>query len=278
MALLLLWIFLGAVGLFVLAGLKVINQYERGVRFTLGKYSGIITPGLNFVIPVIQTFRRVDTRQTTIDLDPQAVMTKDQVNLTIDGVVFYVVSEPEKVILNVEDLRTQLSDKASSELKEIIGNMTMSESLQERDKIAKELLSKLSEAIEDKSAKDSKHKKDWGIEIKAVQINNINLPTELIRAMSKQAEAEREKLARVIKAQGEYDASKRFEDASKIYRNNPDAMKLRELQTFQEIGTERNTLMIVIPSSMANGQGSGNFVIPMGVEQLKEESKKSKKE
>lgn len=273
---LILWAFLAFAALVVLAGLKVINQYERGVRFTLGKYSGIITPGLNYVIPVIQSFRRVDTRQTTIDLDPQAVMTKDQVNLTIDGVVFYVVSEPEKVILNVEDLRTQLSDKASSELKEIIGNMTMSESLQERDKIAKELLSKLSEAIEDKSAKDAKHKKDWGIEIKAVQINNINLPQELIRAMSKQAEAEREKLARVIKAQGEYDASKKFEDASKIYRNNPDAMKLRELQTFQEIGTERNTLMIVIPSSMANS--SGNFVIPMGVEQLKEEPKKSKKE
>ena len=272
------WIILAFIVLVLLSGLKVINQYERGVRFTLGKYTGIMTPGLNFLVPIIQSYRRVDTRQTTIDLDPQSVMTKDQVNLTIDGVVFYTVKEPEKVILNVEDLRTQLSDKASSELKEIIGNMSMSESLQERDKIAKELLSQLNDAIEDKSAKDAKSKKDWGIDIKAVQINNINLPTELIRAMSKQAEAEREKLARVIKAQGELDASKKFEDAAKIYRNNPEAMKLRELQTFQEIGTERNTLMIVIPSSMANS--SGNFVLPMGMEQLREEekSKKVKKE
>lgn len=268
------WIILAFIVLVLLSGLKVINQYERGVRFTLGKYTGIMTPGLNFLVPIIQSYRRVDTRQTTIDLDPQSVMTKDQVNLTIDGVVFYTVKEPEKVILNVEDLRTQLSDKASSELKEIIGNMSMSESLQERDKIAKELLSQLNDAIEDKSAKDAKSKKDWGIDIKAVQINNINLPTELIRAMSKQAEAEREKLARVIKAQGELDASKKFEDAAKIYRNNPEAMKLRELQTFQEIGTERNTLMIVIPSSMANS--SGNFVLPMGMEQLREEEKSKK--
>ena len=98
-----LWIFLAFIVLVLLSGLKVINQYERGVRFTLGKYTGIMTPGLNFLVPIIQTYRRVDTRQTTIDLDPQSVMTKDQVNLTIDGVVFYTVKEPEKVILNVEN-------------------------------------------------------------------------------------------------------------------------------------------------------------------------------
>jgi regulator of protease activity HflC (stomatin/prohibitin superfamily) len=210
------------------AGLRVINQYERGVRFTLGKYSGIISPGLNYIIPIIQTYKRVDIRQTTIDLKPQSVLSKDQVNLNIDGVVFYHIKEPEKVILNVENLKTQLSDKASSELKEIIGNMTMSQSLQEREKIAKELLNKLNDAIEDKSTKEVKDKKDWGIEIKSIQINNINLPQELIRAMSKQAEAEREKLARVIKAQGEYEASKKFEDGfSKNSKISP--RKKREL-------------------------------------------------
>ncbi len=267
-----IWIIIFIAAFLIIAGLKVINQYQRGVRFTLGKYSGIMNPGLNYIIPIIQTFRRVDIRQTTIDLKPQSVMTKDQVNLNIDGVVFYVIQQPEKVILNVENLITQLSDKASSELKEIIGNRTMSESLMERDKIAKELLGKLNEAIEDKN---SRNRKDWGIEIKAIQINNINLPQELIRAMSKQAEAEREKLARVIKAQGEYEASKRFEDASKIYKNNPDAMKLRELQTYQEIGTERNTLIMVIPSNMANP--SGSFVLSSALNSAKFEEKKAKK-
>jgi regulator of protease activity HflC (stomatin/prohibitin superfamily) len=272
------------IGLIILAiivvSLKVINQYERGVKFTLGKYTGIMNPGLRLVFPLVQNYRRVDTRQTTINLPAQEVMTKDQVNLKIDGVVFYVVKEPEKVILNVENLEHQLEAKASSELKEIIGNKTMKESLSDRMDIANTLLSMLNDAIEDKSSKD---KKDWGIEVKAVQINNIELPRELIRAMSKQAEAEREKEARITKALGEYEASKKFGEASKVYEQNSSALRLRELQTFQEIGTEHNTLMMVIPSTMANADGK--WVLPMGVNELKNsgngfrerEEKKSKK-
>jgi regulator of protease activity HflC (stomatin/prohibitin superfamily) len=191
------------IGIFVLfilvLSLKVINQYERGVKFTLGKYSGIMEPGLNFVIPAIQTYNRVDIRQTTLELPPQEVMTKDQVNLKIDGVVFYTVKDPEKVILNVENLQEQLEAKASSELKEIIGNKTMKESLSDREDIAKRLIEMLNVAIEDTH---SKNKRDWGIEVRGIQINNIELPRELIRAMSKQAEAVQEKEARITKAQG----------------------------------------------------------------------------
>lgn len=256
------------IGLIILAiiiiSLKVINQYERGVRFTLGKYTGIMNPGLRLIFPLIQSYRRVDIRQTTINLPAQEVMTKDQVNLKIDGVVFYVVKEPEKVILNVENLEHQLEAKASSELKEIIGNKTMKESLSDRMDIANTLLSMLNDAIEDKSSKD---KKDWGIEVKAVQINNIELPRELIRAMSKQAEAEREKEARITKALGEFEASKKFGEASKVYEQNASALRLRELQTFQEIGTEHNTLMMVIPSTMANTDGK--WVLPMGLNELR---------
>jgi len=248
----------------IIASLKVINQYERGVKFTLGKYTGIMNPGLNFVVPIIQGYRRVDIRQTTINLPPQEVMTKDQVNLNIDGVVFYVVKEPEKVILNVENLEHQLEAKASSELKEIIGNKTMKESLSDRMDIANTLLAMLNDAIEDKNSKD---KKDWGIEVKAVQINNIELPRELIRAMSKQAEAEREKEARITKALGEFEASKKFGEASQVYEKNPSALRLRELQTFQEIGTEHNTLMMVIPSTMANTDGK--WTLPMGLNELR---------
>jgi regulator of protease activity HflC (stomatin/prohibitin superfamily) len=256
------------IGLIILAiiiiSLKVINQYERGVRFTLGKYTGIMNPGLRLVFPLIQGYRRVDIRQTTINLPAQEVMTKDQANLKIDGVVFYVVKEPEKVILNVENLEHQLEAKASSELKEIIGNKTMKESLSDRMDIANTLLAMLNDAIEDKNSKD---KKDWGIEVKAVQINNIELPRELIRAMSKQAEAEREKEARITKALGEFEASKKFGEASKVYEQNSSALRLRELQTFQEIGTEHNTLMMVIPSTMANTDGK--WVLPMGLNELR---------
>lgn len=255
----------------IIASLKVINEYERGVKFTLGRYTGIMAPGLRLVIPILQSYRRVDIRQTTIELPPQEVMTKDQVSLKIDGVVFYKVKEPEKVILNVENLIEQVEAKASSELKEIIGNKTMKESLSDREDIAKKLSIMLNEAIEDK---DSKDKKDWGIEIKGIQINNIELPKELIRAMSKQAEAEREKEARVTKALGEFEASKKFGEASKIYKENPEAMKLRELQTYQEIGTEHNTLMMVIPSTMLNS--NNNWVLSGGLSELKKLSKKKK--
>ncbi|MDP2925443.1 MAG: SPFH domain-containing protein [Nanoarchaeota archaeon] len=254
----------------LLLSLKIINQYERGVKFTLGKYTGIMEPGLRIVIPIFQRFDRVDMRQATIELPPQEVITKDQVSLRIDGVVFYKVKDPEKVILNVENLKSQVEAKASSELKEIIGNKSMKESLSDREDIAKKLMNMLNKAIDDM---DSKDKKEWGIEIKAIQINNIELPKELIRAMSKQAEAEREKEARLTKAQGEYEASKRFGDASKIYHNNPEALRLRELQTYQEIGTEHNTLMMVIPTSMANHDGT--WVLPIGHNELSKNKKKN---
>ena len=267
---LLIWIIGAIILAIILVSLKVINQYERGVKFTLGKYSGIMEPGLRLVFPLIQSYRRVDVRQTTINLPPQEVMTKDQVNLKIDGVVFYVVKEPEKVILNVENLEHQLEAKASSELKEIIGNKTMKESLSDRMDIANTLLSMLNDAIEDKSSKD---KKDWGIEVKAVQINNIELPRELIRAMSKQAEAEREKEARITKALGEFEASKKFGEASQVYERNPSALRLRELQTFQEIGTEHNTLMMVIPSTMANADGK--WTLPMMMNEARKENNSS---
>ena len=259
--------------LFLIFSLKVIYQYERGVRFTFGKYAGVIMPGLRLVIPIIQTYRRVDIHQRTIELPPQEVMTKDQVNLKIDGVVFYHIVEPEKVILNVEDLQSQLEAKASSELKEIIGNKTMKESLSDRIDIAKKLISMLNEAIEDKHAKD---KKDWGIEVKGVQINNIELPKELIRAMSKQAEAVQEKEARITKADGEFQASKKFHEAAKVFDNSSAALRLRELQTFQEIGTEKNTLMMVIPSSMANGDGK--WTLPLGIDELKKQEQRDRKE
>ncbi|MFA5857176.1 MAG: SPFH domain-containing protein [Candidatus Pacearchaeota archaeon] len=268
-------LFLLFLGIFILSilifSIRIINEYERGVKFTLGKYTGIMTPGINLVIPLIQTYMRVDMRQTTIELPPQEVITKDQVSLKIDGVVFYKVRVPQNVILNVEDLKSQIEAKASSELKEIIGNKTMKESLSDREDIAKKLLNMLNEAIEDKNSKD---KKDWGIEIKSIQINNIELPRELIRAMSKQAEAEREKEARITKADGEFQASKKFYEASLSYNNNPSALRLRELQTYQEIGTEHNTLMMVIPSTMTNANGT--WVLPMGHQELNKNLKERK--
>lgn len=241
-------IFFGIIFLILVFGLKIINQYQRGVKFTLGKYSGIMNPGLNFIIPIIQTMERIDIRQTTIDLRPQEVMTKDQVNLKIDGVVFYHITNPSYVILNIQNLEKQISDKATSELKEVVGKMTMSEALQNREKIAKELKEQLDISINDYNKKEES--KPWGIEIKSIQINNVELPQVLVRAMSKEAEAEREKKAIIIRASGEEEASQKYLEASNKYMKSPYALKLRELKTWEEIGKEHNSLMIVVPSEL----------------------------
>jgi len=248
----------------VILGLRVIQQYDRAVKLRFGTYSGVLNPGLRWIIPFVDRLITVDIRQKTIDLQPQDVMTKDQVNLEIDGVVFYAIEDPASSVLNVERIEKQLEDKATSELKEIVGSKTMTESLTQRENIAKALVSRLTDAITDKSTRGEN--KGWGVVIKSVQINNVKLPQQLIRAMSKQAEAEREKEARRTKAEGEFEASKKFDEASRIYKNNPEALRLRELQTYQEIGIEKNTLMMVIPSAMATGDGK--WTLPVGVNEL----------
>ena len=249
------------------ASLRIITQYQRGVKFTLGKYTEIMPPGLRYVLPVIQTYKRVDIRQSILQLEPQEVMTFDNVNLKIDGMVFYTIDKPENAVLNVSNLKEQLAGKASSELKEIIGSLTMKDSLSKREVIASKLMKMLNEAINDKYGG-----KDWGINIRSVQINNIELPKELLRAMAKQAEAEREKEARVTKAQGEFEASKKFREAAKEFKENPIALRLRELQTYQEIGTEHNTLMMVIPETMI--KSDGKWIIPAGISMAKNKDKK----
>lgn len=242
------WILTTIISLVVLiflAGLRVVHQYERRVRLRFGKYKDVLEPGLRWIIPVVDQLTAVDIRQTTIDLQSQEVLSKDNVNLKIDGVLFYTVEKPENAFLNVENLVSQLKAKATSELKEIIGDMTMQDALTKREFIAKRLKEMLNDAVMDKNAQ--KNPKEWGVVIRGVQINNIELPPQLVRAMAKAAEAEREKLSRIIKAEGEFLASKKLQEASGLYKNNPAAMRLRELQTYQEIGTEQNSLIIVAP-------------------------------
>ncbi len=264
-----IWIVLSAIAIYLISGIKMIPQYMRGVKFTWGRYTGIMEPGFGYVLPFFQQHKRLDIRQMTIDLPPQEVMTKDQVNLRIDGVVFYHITEPQNVILNVHDHYKQLADKATSELKEVVGKMTMSEALQHRDKIAAELKTQLDYSIEDKL-----DKKPWGLKVRAVQINNIELPQQLVRAMAKEAEAERERKAINIRAEGEEEASEKYAQAAKKYAQSSGAMRLRELKTYEEIGKENNSFMIVIPSEMTS---NANWVIPLAGSMKKPENKQAKK-
>ena len=256
--LLVIGVFVAILAIYLACCLKIVNQYERGVKFKFGKFAGVLNPGLHVVLEGIESMEKVDIRQQVLTLPAQEVMTKDQVNLKIDGVVFYNVTEPARAVINVVNIDSQLVAKATSELKEILGNKTMKESLSDRQDIAKRLKTELLNAINDINGN-----KSWGIVVNDVQINNINLPQELTRAMAKAAEAVQEKEARLTKAEGEKLASSKLMEAAQLYGSNPTAMRLRELQTYQEIGSEKNTLMMVIPSrmldesiSMANGVAS----------------------
>ncbi len=255
--------------LLLLGGFRVIKQYQRGVKFTLGKYTGLAQPGLTWIFPAVQWIQKIDLRQVALNLKPQEVMTKDQVNLKIDGVIFYSVNRPEQVVLNVENLKQQLHEKATSELKDIVGSMTLSEALQSREKIAEKLQNQMTKAIKDLEAVPEQ-RLPWGIQVRGIQINNIELPQSLVRAMAKEAEAEREKNAIFIRAQGELAASKNYQLAAEHYQKKPMALRLRELKTYEEIGKEHNSLMIVIPSQMAD---SVAWTLPFGKGLLKENNK-----
>lgn len=264
-------IFLGiAAVVFFFSGIRIVEQYKNSVLFTFGRYTRTMRPGFNWIFPIIQTSTKVDMRQRVIDLKAQSVMTSDQVNLTIDGVVFYSVDNARDALINVKDLQFQLAAKATAELKEIMGSRSMRQALADRDNIASDLCKRLTETIQDSRGKNL----NWGIVVRDVQINNITLPEQLTRALAKAAEATQEKDARLTKAQGELAAAKMFKDAATTYASNPISMRLRELQTFQEIGAEQNSLMLVIPSDIAIDP---KVALSIGASTLYQQSKTHKK-
>lgn len=263
------YVIVGGISLIVVSGIRIINQYQNAVRLRLGKYKDTLTAGLKWVYPFgIDSLEFIDLRQRAIGLQSQEVLSKDNVNLSIDGVLFYIVENPQNAFLNVANLEKQLEVKSTAELKDIVGSMTMQEALTERDKIGKELRDRMAKVVRDEG--NDKVKKDWGVIVKSIQINDIKLPESLVRAMAKTAEAEREKMARVIKSQGEMDAAQKFKEAAEIYAKFPQAMRLRELQTYQEIGAEHNSLIIVVPEKDCNSLS----LAALGKEYLQKEVKK----
>lgn len=275
------WIKLVIIGISVLIllglSIKIIQDYERAIRLRFGRRKDVLSSGLNLIIPFVDQIYKVDMRQKTLDLPSQSVMSKDNVSLNIDGVVFYIVRDAQKSFLNVQNIKKQIEAKASSELKEIIGSMTMNEALEGREKIAKELIKRLQEEVMDIKEEDLEKRMEWGVEIKSIQINDVKIPTELVRAMSKVAEATREKESRVIKAEGEELASKKLKSVADVYRGNPEALEIRKLQTWTEIGTEHNSLIIVIPEKSGVNDALSLTAIGKLDELLKQREKRIKK-
>jgi regulator of protease activity HflC (stomatin/prohibitin superfamily) len=226
------------IGLVLLAsGIKVLPEYERGVIFRLGRLVKQRGPGLIYVIPVIERMVRMDMRTITLDIPPQDVITKDNVSIKVNAVLYFRVLEPSSATIEIENYLFATSQLAQTTLRSVCGQAELDELLSERDKIN----SHLQEIVDTQTD-------PWGIKVSLVEVKHIDLPQEMQRALAKQAEAERERRAKVINAEGEFQAAQRLADASVIIEQHPVALQLRYLQTLSEVATENNsTTLFPIP-------------------------------
>lgn len=224
----------------VLFGIRIVSQWQVGVVFFLGKYVRQIKPGLNLIIPVLEYVTYVDMRIRTMDVVPQEIMTKDSVPVKIDAVVYYKIFDGPKSIIAVENFQLASTLLAQSKLRDVLGKYDLDTLLSSKDQIGKEVLEVLQGPTD-----------EWGISIISVEIKNIEIPDNMKRAMAKEAEAIREKRSRLVKASAEEEASKKFMQAAKVISESPNALILRQLQTWQEIGAEQNSLIILVPTEFA---------------------------
>ena len=222
---------------------KVINQYERGVVLNLGKYQKTLDPGVRVIFPLFQKIIKVDIRTNTCDIPPQEVITKDNVTVKVDAVVYMRVLNPEKAVLSIANYHTATSNFAAAALRDVTGNFELDELLGKREEIA-EQLKKIVDTQTDQ----------WGIDIESVRLQNIELPTDMKRAMAKQAEAERERRAAIISAEGEKSASKAVAEAAAMLNQGPGGMNVRTLQTLEKISADPSQkTVIVLPSDLMKG-------------------------
>jgi regulator of protease activity HflC (stomatin/prohibitin superfamily) len=212
---------------------KILNEYERGVIFRLGRLIPTKGPGIIFIIPFVDRLLRVSLRLITLDVPPQDVITKDNVSIKVNAVVYYRVMEANSAVVEVENYAYATSQLAQTTLRSVCGQAELDELLAEREKISVHL-----QEILDKDTDP------WGIKVSKVEIKHIDLPPEMQRAMAKQAEAERERRAKVIHAEGEHQASTKLADAASVLSKDPTALQLRYLQTLSEIATEKNSTML----------------------------------
>ncbi|HMK73560.1 MAG TPA: slipin family protein [Myxococcaceae bacterium] len=217
--------------------IRIAAQWERGVILRLGRYHGLKGPGLMLVFPVFDNVRFVDTRLLTLDVPHQQVITRDNVPVQVDGVIFFMVKDPESAVIKVQDYRYAIAQYAQAALRDVIGSMTLDELLSERDKIQ----SRIAEVVESRASA-------WGIHVDSIRLLDINMPEDLKRMMSRQASAEREKRATITKAEGDRDAALNLAQAAETMARSSGAMQLRTLQTLDGLGSSpSNTVVIAVP-------------------------------
>jgi len=233
--------------LFVLSStVKIVQEYERGVVFRLGRLLGPRGPGIIFLIPFVEQMRKIDLRTVTMDIPAQEVITRDNVTVRVNAVAYFRVVDPNAAVVNVADFIRATSQISQTTLRSVLGQGELDDLLSEREKINQELQRIIDEQTE-----------PWGVKVSVVEVKDVELPPSMQRAMARQAEAEREKRAKIIHAEGEFQASQQLAKAADIINQNPVTIQLRYLQTLTEIGAEQNTTVIVALPADASGIPGG---------------------
>ncbi len=245
---------------------RVIYQYEKGILFRLGKYIGTREPGLTVVIPIFEDIRKVDMRILTLDIPKQSVMTRDNVPVSVNGVVYFKVVRPEDAIIKIQNYEYAMGQYAQTALRDVIGSMNLDDVLTERTAIGEKIQKVVEEGTE-----------NWGLDVTDIKLQDVDVPDDLKRMMSRQASAEREKRATVIKAEGDKMAAQNLADAARVMTSIPGGMQLRALQTIDALGPgASNTVIIPLPLELLDGfKDLANSL--RSVREYQEEIKKAKK-
>ncbi len=221
----------------ILASIKQIDEYERGVKFTLGKYSKVMKPGWNLVLPIFQSYKKVDIRTKAVDVPEQDAITKDNVSIRINAVIYYKIFDASKTILEVENFYFAVSQLAQTTMRNAVGEVSLDELLSEREKISQKICEIIDKATD-----------PWGIKVENVELKDVSLPEEMKRVIARVAEAEREKEAVITKARGEVEASNNLAVAADRLAQNPIAVHLRTLETINDLSSDQsNTIVFALP-------------------------------
>ncbi len=224
-------------GMVLISSIRQINQYERGILFTFGTYSGIMEPGWRLVLPIIQSYQKVDIRTKAVDVPDQNAITRDNVSVKVNAVIYYKVNDASKAIIEVEDFKNAISQYAQTTMRNIVGEATLDELLANRDQIA----DRIREIVE-------KETNAWGLHVQNVELKDVSLPADMERTIGKQAEAEREKRSVIITSEGELAASQNLAHAAQILASTPGALHLRTLQSINDMSSDQsNTVVYMVP-------------------------------
>jgi len=228
--------------LLILMSVRIVNEWERGIVLTLGRYTRRAKPGINLIVPILERLIKVDMRITTLDIPKQEVITKDNVTVRVNAVVYMRIEDEEKAILRIRDLHYAVAQYAQTALRDVIGEIELDELLANREATAE----KIKQLVDAETS-------DWGVDIVAIKLQDVELPDNMKRAMARQAEAEREKRAVIIKSQGEVVAAENLMKAAKMLEKAPAAIHLRTLQTLVDVSSDKNTIIFTLPLELVRG-------------------------